>query len=87
MKAVAGYHLHAIDGQIGTVSSFMVDDKTWAIRELVVEAGHWYAGKTILLRSKDVTRISYEDSTVFVDLTLNDIRQTAENHVAHAGSG
>ncbi len=86
MKAIAGYHLHAIDGQVGTVRSFMVDGKTWAIRELVVEAGHWYAGKTILLLPKNISRISYEDSAIFVDLTLNDIRQTAENHVAHAGA-
>lgn len=87
MKAVAGYHLHALDGQIGTVRSFLVDGKTWAIRELVVEAGHWYAGKTIFLRPKDISRISYEDSAVFVNLTLNDLRQTAANHVAHAGTG
>ena len=30
-KAVTGYHIHATDGQIGSVSGFMVDGKNWAI--------------------------------------------------------
>ncbi|MDI1249250.1 MAG: PRC-barrel domain-containing protein [Lacunisphaera sp.] len=86
-KAVTGYHIHATDGQIGSVSGFMVDGKNWAISELVVETGHWYAGKTILVLSRNIDRISYDDSTVFVNLTMDDIRQTAKNDVAHSVTG
>ena len=32
-KAVTGYHIHATDGLIGSVSTFMVDGKSWAIRK------------------------------------------------------
>jgi hypothetical protein len=83
-RAVTGYHLQATDGAIGDVSSFMVDGKGWAIRELVVETGHWYAGKKILLLPENIDRISYEKSTVFVNLTREDIRQTMSNDVAQA---
>ena len=86
-KAVTGYHIHATDGPIGSVSSFMVDSKSWAICKLVVETGHWYAGKEILLSPSMIDRISYEDSTVFVILTKADIQRTAENDVAKAGAG
>lgn len=86
-KAVTGYHIQATDGAIGSVSSFMVDGKSWAIRELVVETGHWYAGKKILLLPENIDRISYEDSTVFVKLTKEDIQQTTRNDVAQAGAG
>jgi uncharacterized protein YrrD len=86
-KAVTGYHIQATDGAIGSVSSFMVDDKSWAIRELVVETGHWYAGKKILLLPENIDRISYEDSTVFVNLTKEDIQQTTRDYVAQAGAG
>ena len=65
----------------------MVDDKSWAVRELVVETGHWYAGKEILLSPAKVQRISYEESKVFVSLTMADIQRTAENEVAKAGAG
>jgi hypothetical protein len=81
-KAVTGYHIQATDGPIGSVSSLMVDGGNWAIRELVVETGHWYAGKKILLLPKNIDRMSYEDSTVFVNLTKEDIQRTSTNDVA-----
>ena len=30
-KAVAGYRIHATDGEIGHVAGYLVDDETWAI--------------------------------------------------------
>lgn len=86
-QAIADYHIQTSDGPIGHVSGLMVDDRSWAIHELVVETGHWYADKEILISTGKVERISYEDSTVFVNLTKADIQQTAENEVAKAGAG
>ena len=82
MKAVMGYAIHGIDGEIGKVSGFMVDDKTWGIAELVVDTGHWYAGKEILIPPVKITRISYEGAAVFVSLTKSDLQKTAEHEVA-----
>jgi hypothetical protein len=62
----------------------MVDDKSWAIRELVVETGHWYSGKEILISPSKIERISHEGSKVFVNLSNADIQRTAENEVAKA---
>jgi hypothetical protein len=88
IMAVTGYHIQATDGAIGSVSGFLVDDKSWAIRELVVETSHWYSGKEILISPRKIERISYEDSKVFVDLTKVGIQQrTAENELAKAGAG
>lgn len=84
-QAVTGYHIEATDGAIGTVSGFIVDEKGWAIRELVAETGHWYSGKEILISPSKIERISYEESKVFVSLTKADIERTAENDVAKAG--
>jgi len=85
--AVNGYQIQTADGAIGAVSGFMVDDKSWAIRELVVETGHWYSGKEILISPDRIERISYEDSKVFVTLTKADIQRTEEHHLVHAGAG
>jgi sporulation protein YlmC with PRC-barrel domain len=85
--AVTGYHIQTVDGTIGHVSGMMVDDRSWGIRDLVVETGHWYSGKAVLISPARVERISYEESTVFVNLTKADIQQTAENHLAKAGAG
>lgn len=86
-KSVVGHHIEATDGAVGTVIGFMIDDKTWAIREIVVQTGHWYAGKEVLITPGKVTSISYADSKVFVNVTKADIQRTAENHLVHAGAG
>jgi hypothetical protein len=81
MQAVTGYHIQSVDGEIGHVSSFLVDDKSWAIHELVIETGHWYSGKEILIPPSKVERISYDESKVFVNLTMADIQQTSESDI------
>jgi hypothetical protein len=85
-RAVAGYHIEAQDGEIGTVSGFMANNDSWAIRDLIVETGHWYSGKEIQISTEKVERISYEESKVFVNLTKAEIQQTAENCVVVAGT-
>jgi hypothetical protein len=84
-RSVTGYQIQASDGPMGSVSGFMVDDKSWAIRDLVVEAGHWYSGKEILISPGKIERISYEESKVYVNLTKMDIQRTAENELVRAG--
>jgi len=86
-KAVTGYHIQTGDETIGHVSDFAVDSRTWAIREIVVETGHWYSGKEILLLPENIERIIHEGSTVFVSLTKEDIEQTMKNNIVHAGAG
>ena len=85
-KSITGYKIQATDGAIGSVSSFMVDGRTWSIRELVVATGHWYAFKEILVLPENIERISYEESTVFINLTKEDLQQTKFNDVAQAGA-
>lgn len=83
-KAATGYSLHANDGEVGTVSGFMVDGPSWEIRELVVETGYWDAGKPIFVMTKNIARVSYDDSGVFVNLSKADISQTTGNAAATA---
>ena len=83
-RAITGYVIEASDGQAGTVSDFLMDDKSWSIRDLVVQAGHWYAGKEVYIAPAQIERISYEESTVYVKLTRADIQRTAEHRIAHA---
>jgi len=87
MKAITGYRVEATDGAVGSVQSFMIDSKRWGIRELVIEAGHWFSGKTVFLLPENINRISYEDSTVFVNLSKDDFKHTLRDDVAQAGAG
>ena len=85
-QAMSGYHIQASDGTIGHVSDFIMDDKSWAIRQLVVETGHWFSGKEVLIPLSKIDGISYEESKVFVNLTKEAIRQEPEYHVPPVGT-
>ncbi len=77
-KTVTGYHIKTHEGAIGHVTDFIMDDKSWVFRHLVVETGHWYAGKEIAISPKRVERISYEESKVFVNVTKEAIQGAEE---------
>ena len=84
-QAVKGYHIQASDGINGHVCDFMMDDKSWAIGQLVIKTGHRLSGKDVLIPTKDVDRISYEESTVFVSLTMEAVEQSLAPDLAPAG--
>jgi hypothetical protein len=84
-RAVKGYHIHASDGPIGHVCDFMMDDQSWAIRELVVKTGHRFSGKEMRIPTSQVNRVSYEESAVFVNLSKAAVERSPENHLEPAG--
>ena len=85
-QAVNGYHLQASDGIIGHVCDFMMDDKSWAIGQLVIKTGHRFSGKEVLIPTNKVARISFDDSTVFVNLTKEAVEQSPAPHPLPVGA-
>ncbi len=77
-QAMNGYHIQTDEGAIGHVIDFVVDHETWAICHVVVETGHWFAGKEIVIFPKQIVRISYEESKVFVSVTKEAILKAPE---------
>ncbi len=69
MREVTGYGIHAMDGDIGHVSDFLLDDADWAVRYLVVATGHWLSGKNVLIAPGWITGVFWDRSAVSVDLT------------------
>ncbi len=65
-----GYTIRAEDGEIGHVKDVLVDDKAWAIRYLVVDTEHWWAGKAVLVAPGWLTRVAWDESkTLFCLVT------------------
>ena len=77
-QAVAGYQIKAVDGITGHVSDFLMDDKSWAIHQLVIKTGHRLTGKEVQIPTSQVERISYEESTVFVRLNKDELEKSPE---------
>lgn len=75
---VTGHHIQALDGGIGHVEDFIIDDETWTIRYLVVDTKNWWAGKHVLISPQWIERVSWEESKVFVNLSCDSIKRSPE---------
>ncbi len=73
-ELMAGYTIHAQDGEIGQVADFILDDRDWSVRYLVIHTGVWFLGKDVLLAPEWVEGISYQTSEVFVNLPRSAIK-------------
>jgi len=76
--AVSGYHVQASDGDIGHVVDFIIDDKTWAIRYLIVDTQNWWPGKHVLISPQWIERVSWKESKIFVNLSRETIKKAPE---------
>jgi len=75
---VKGYNLHATDGEIGEVEDFIIDDTTLSIRFLIVDTGNWLPGKKVLLSPNWIKDIRWEDSSVYVDIPVDAVKNSPE---------
>jgi len=85
-QAVNGYHIQASDGTIGHICDFIMDDESWAIRQLVVKTGHRFSGKEVRLATRTVNWIDYKASRVWVDLTKEEIERSPVHDLAAVGA-
>jgi hypothetical protein len=74
-RAVIGYAVRAVDGEVGYVEDFLVDDGPWAVRYLVVDSRHWWPGKRVLVAAERIRWVSWRELDVHVDLPRDPIRQ------------
>ena len=79
-KDMGGHAIHALDGEVGHVEDFVIDDENWAIRYLIVGTRNWWPGKKVLMliATRSVDRISWEDSSVHLRLKRETIQKSPE---------
>lgn len=65
---VTGYHIAATDGEIGHIEDFIVDDRTWTLRYVVVDTRNWLPGKKVLVSPAWVQEVDWGNKSVAVDL-------------------
>ena len=54
----------------------LVDEKTWALRYLVVETSNWWGGHQVLIAPSWIESISWADSKVTVNLNRQAIKDS-----------
>jgi hypothetical protein len=73
---VRGYQIQGSDDAIGHVEDFIVDDKTWEVRYLVINTSVWWFGKKVLVAPQWASRISWEERNVYLDLSRKAIKNS-----------
>jgi sporulation protein YlmC with PRC-barrel domain len=74
VEAVTGYHIHAVDGAIGHVEDFLMDDSDWSIRWLVVDTKNWLPGKRVLISPRSIQEIDWADRQINLSVDRERVR-------------
>jgi hypothetical protein len=75
-SALKGFTIEATDGRIGSVSDFLFDEKTWKIRWMVVDTGHWLTGRKVLVHPSAMGRPDYGLGQIAVRLSKEKVKQS-----------
>ena len=73
---IRGFHIHALDGEIGHVDDFLLDESTWGLKYLVVDTANWIGGKRVLVSPQVVACVDAEHERIDVTLTRDQIEHS-----------
>ena len=76
VAAVTGYHIHAVDGEIGHVEDFFVEDADWSIHYLLVDTRNWWPGKKVLISPHSVQTIDWTHKLVNLNVDRRVIKDS-----------
>jgi hypothetical protein len=72
---LAGFKVHAVDGDIGKIDAATRDVGGGYV---VVDTGPWIFGRKVMLPAGTVERIDWDDESVYVDRTKDQIKASPE---------
>ena len=78
VQIVSGYRVQSQDAIVGQFTDFLVASGSWAIQSCVVQVGSRLSGKQILVSPTQIDRISWDTSTMHVNVPESIILQAPE---------
>ncbi len=76
MRNVSTYSIEATDGLVGHVDDFLLDERTWDVRYLVVDTRQWLPGKKVLIAPQWINEVGWDDARVHVGLSRARIKNS-----------
>jgi hypothetical protein len=77
-NSVMRYYVHASDGDIGHVEGILVEEKTWAIRYIIVNTSNWWLGHEVLIAPEWIEDVYWAESKLMVALSRQVIKDAPE---------
>ncbi|MFZ0391068.1 MAG: PRC-barrel domain-containing protein [Calditrichia bacterium] len=75
---VNGYHIQAVDEEIGHVEDFIIDVNNWDVRFMVIDTRNWLPGKKVVIAPRWIKDVNWAESKVMVDLAKEQIKESPE---------
>jgi stress response protein YsnF len=74
-KELTGYQVRAVEGEVGKVTDFIVEDEDWQLRYMVVDISDWLEeDKQILVALTWISDIEVSRDEVAIDLTQEAVK-------------
>jgi hypothetical protein len=74
-RTVTGYRVEARESSLGSVEDLLFDERTWAIRHIVVATRSWLPGRRVRVAPEWIRSISWPERCFVVGLTREDMRR------------
>ena len=75
-REVLGYAIHATDGDMGKAEDFIIDDKAWDIRYLIVHTPGWLSGQKVLVAPPWISEVNASEEKLHVVLTCEEVKNS-----------
>lgn len=72
---LTGFSVEALDGSIGKIDRATLDVGSSSV---VVDTGPWIFGRKVMLPAGTIERVDWDDETVYVDRTKDQIKDSPE---------
>lgn len=83
VSQVLGFHIRALDGEVGHVDDFIVDLDNWKIRYLLADTSNFIGGKWVLISPDWARRVDWNNLTFNVDMNTADVKNSPEYDPKH----
>ncbi len=74
IEETISYHIHAIDGEIGHLEDFLIEEADWTVRFLIVDTKNWWPARKALIAPHMVRAIDWQDRFVNLDVDRQTVK-------------
>jgi hypothetical protein len=85
MEAVIGHRVHAIDGLIGHVDDFLINDADWSVRFVKVDTRNWGPTQRALLPPRLIRKIDWPARAVHLEVDRREVETRSLHDSATGG--
>jgi len=76
LKDLESYAVSASDGNIGSVVNFLLDDKRWVVRYLMVKTNGFFTGHEVLISPISFGQVDWSTRELHVNLTKDKVQNS-----------